>query len=526
VNDTGASITFEAVLFEGTNDVEFLYQTMSGTRSDGSFATIGIQNSARTQAVQSGFNKALVASGSVLGYHFNNGSYTPLGTSSLGLDTRYSISNLGGVSLITDGAGSSTATGFGTIQPDNGNSSPSGVAIYGYRLSGVLVSEAGVPAAAPILSGRIYAEMGSVVNTGLAIANPNNQQAQVTFHFTDSGGNDSGSGMLIVPANGHKAQFLTEDPINGSTNFQGTFSFTSTVPVGVIALRRLYNERTESLLSTLPVSDLSAPVPTTTGVLPYFTDGAGWQTKIILVNPTDSPMSGTIRFVDKTGQPLSTSPFSISRASSFKFVTPDTATTLQTGSILIVPDAGSSTPTSVAIFSLRTAGVTVSEAAVLPTAGSALRMYAEASGTIGAPGAIQSGVALANLGSTPATVFLDLTDLNGNPLGSTSYNVDPNALLSKFVNEIFPSVALPLKGVLRISTSGTVSVAALRGRWNERTEFLMSTTPPTNENSSPALSPLVFAQIANGGGFTTQFVLYSGTLNQAANGNLHLTYAN
>ena len=199
---------------------------------------------------------------------------------------------------------------------------------------------------------------------------------------------------------------------------------------------------------------------------------------------------------------------------------------LQTGSILIIPDAGSATPTSVAIFSLHTGGVTVSEAAVLPTAGSALRMYVEAAGTPQTAGAIQSGIALANLTASAGTINFDLTDLAGKSLASTSLPVAANGLLSKLIYEIFPAVALPLKGVLRISTSGSVSVAALRGHWNERTDFLMSTTPPANESSQPPTSPLVFAQITNGGGFTTQFVLYSGILNQTANGNLHLNYAN
>jgi Matrixin/IPT/TIG domain len=525
-NDTGSTITFEAVLYEGTNDVQFLYQSMTGARSDGSSATIGIQNFAQTQAVQSGFNQSIVSTGAILGYHFSNGAYGPLTAAPLAVDTRYAIADKGGLSVITDGSGSTTSTGFATIQPDSGNSTPSGIAMFGYRVNGILVSEAGVPAAPALQSGRIYAEVGPIVNTGVAIANPNSTPAAVMFHFTDSSGADSGAGMITVPANGHIARFLNEDPINGSSNFKGTFSFTSNVAVGVIALRRLNNERGEALLSTLPVTDLSATVPTATGVLPYFTDGAGWQTQIILVNPTDSTMTGNIRFVSPAGQTIGTSPFSIAPASSFKQVTPGTAPALQTGSILIIPDAGNATPAAVGIFSLRTNGVTVSEAAVLPTAGIGLRMYVEASGTPGGLGNIQTGLALTNLNSIGVSVTFDLTDISGKLLASTTMQVAGNALLSKFVNEIFPAVPLPLKGVLHISSPTPVSVAALRGRYNERLDFLMSTTPPTNEEAPPPMVPLVFAQIANGGGFTTQFVLYSGGINQSANGDLHLTYAN
>jgi hypothetical protein len=47
----------------------------------------------------------------------------------------------------------------------------------------------------------------------------------------------------------------------------------------------------------------------------------------------------------------------------------------------------------------------------------------------------------------------------------------------------------------------------LRGRLNERSEFLVTTTPPVNENSVVTANG-VFPQVVNGGGFTTQFVLY------------------
>jgi hypothetical protein len=185
------------------------------------------------------------------------------------------------------------------------------------------------------------------------------------------------------------------------------------------------------------------------------------------------------------------------------------------------------TPTSVAIFSNRPNGITVSEAAVLPTTGTALRMYVEGSGVSGAVGNIASGVALANTGTSPITVNFTLTDLAGNLLGTATQNVPASGQVAEFANDIFSTVSLPFQGVLRVSVSGgSVAVAALRGRYNERNDFLMSTTPPTNKNAPPANTPTVFPHIVNGGGFTTQFILFSGAANQSATGNLHLTYAN
>jgi len=56
---------------------------------------------------------------------------------------------------------------------------------------------------------------------------------------------------------------------------------------------------------------------------------------------------------------------------------------------------------------------------------------------------------------------------------------------------------------------------------NERSEYIMTTTAPTNENA-PAAGQLVFPHIVNGGGFLTEFVLYSGTAAEPASGSLNV----
>jgi hypothetical protein len=74
-NDQNASLTFEIVLYEGSNDIQFLYAKMTGPRSDGSSATIGFQDLKRVSAIQAGFNQPIISSQLFKTYHFNNGSY-------------------------------------------------------------------------------------------------------------------------------------------------------------------------------------------------------------------------------------------------------------------------------------------------------------------------------------------------------------------------------------------------------------------------------------------------------------------
>jgi hypothetical protein len=67
----------------------------------------------------------------------------------------------------------------------------------------------------------------------------------------------------------------------------------------------------------------------------------------------------------------------------------------------------------------------------------------------------------------------------------------------------------PFKGFVRISSvdNSDLAVVGLRGRTNERADFLVTTTPPVNENSTAA-SHTIFPHFADGGGFTTEFVMY------------------
>src|SRR5262249_53708590 len=150
-------------------------------------------------------------------------------------------------------------------------------------------------------SGRIDAEIGSSVNTGFAVANPNDSPATISFFFTDSNGSDSGQGSLTLPPHGQIARFLNEAPFNGIPNTRGTFTFSSNVTVSAIALHGLTNARSEFLLTTLPIANPGLASPAT-AFFPHVVDGAGWTTQFVLVNPTDNAITGTLQFLDQSGQ--------------------------------------------------------------------------------------------------------------------------------------------------------------------------------------------------------------------------------
>jgi hypothetical protein len=412
-----------------------------------------------------------------------------------------------------------------TVEPAAGQSVPAGLAVfagrYQYGEGEATFAEAGFAASTPVTNGRIFADIDVRRNTGLAFANPGSDAATVAFYFTNSEGLNTGNGSFTLGAGRQMAAYLTEAPFNAKGPLLGTLTFASTAPVAVLGLDNLFNG-TDPLFSTLPVAPIGSGSSDPLS-MPLYVAGDGWTTEVILTNPSDSPISGIVKFLSPDGSPAS---LTINGATSTGFsylIQPRAATrlvadgtsTTQTGSVKVVPIGNYQTPSATAIFYYTTRGITVSYASV-PAAilSPEFLAYVEDFGTPGAIGSIRSGVAISNVSDLPVTVQLQLTDLNGSPAGSTILTLPANGQASKFVDELFPSLAVNFRGTIR--ALGTIAGAAsglgvtgIRIRYNERGDFLFSSTPPTDVSTPRSNSPVVFAHVLQGAGYTTQLILFS-----------------
>ena len=73
-----------------------------------------------------------------------------------------------------------------------------------------------------------------------------------------------------------------------------------------------------------------------------------------------------------------------------------------------------------------------------------------------------------------------------------------------FLNQLpgFSTLPSPFQGILRVAaTSGSISVIGLRGRYNERRDFLIATTPAANEATAAFAGDAYFPYLAEGGGY-------------------------
>ncbi|HYR83036.1 MAG TPA: hypothetical protein VE422_03045 [Terriglobia bacterium] len=435
--------------------------------------------------------------------------------------TPFTISDRGAKSFTTFGTAATTSVGYARLQADAGSTTPAGYLVFSVNQNGVLISEATVPATRPVQSGRIYAEVAGSVNTGLAIVNPSTSPAAVSFYFTDSNGQNFGQGSFTLNPNTQIARFLNESPFMGAGTIRGTLTFTSSVPVGVIAIRGLTNERGEFLITTLPVADVTV-APTAGFLFPHYADGGGWTTQVVLVNTTDSTITGSVDFLGTGG---STSSYSIAPRSSQRVVTSGAGSVIQAGAVRVTPAAGNAAPSGLSIFSFKSNGVTVTEAGVpVLRASQSFRMYEIECGDH--PGELQTGIAIANPSTTnAATVTLDMSDLNGVSTGKTStLTIPPSGHFSAFMTQLpgFESLGWPFHGVLRISTTSSsgVSVVGIRGHVNTRQDFLVTTSTPSDESVAGSTSETIFADLADGGGYSTEFILFSGSNGQSSSGTL------
>ena len=381
--------------------------------------------------------------------------------------------------------------------------------------------------------------MNGPVNTGLAIANPNDAPATIDFYFTDTDGARFAEGAYVLDAGRQIADFLNETPFNGGDEVLGTFTFTSSLPIAVIALRGFTNRDGEFLMTTLPVAPLASgsTASSDTVYFPHFADGSGWETQVILVNPTDETITGTVRFLGQGSATTAAAPavrtledgrtgssfdYSIPPNGSYRIVTSNPPGGVSVGSVRAIPDNGHRAPSGLVIFSFASAGKTVLEAGVPAlAAGSAFRVYVESSGMPEQIGSIRTGLAITNAAGTANTVTLEVTDLEGTLAAPPApLTLPPSGQVSRFIDELFDSLPPNFSGVLRVTSTAEVAIVGLRLRYNRRGELKMTTTPPSDETRASTMGDRFFPHIVDSAGWSTEFILFSGTAGQTSSGTL------
>jgi hypothetical protein len=122
-----------------------------------------------------------------------------------------------------------------------------------------------------------------------------------------------------------------------------------------------------------------------------------------------------------------------------------------------------------------------------------------------------TGLALANPNATAQSVSIGayLTDgltSIGTSLGPVQ--LGPNGHAAMFVDQLIRGLPRDFKGVLDIRSGSPFSAMTIRSLTNERNQFLMTAFPVADPSRS-VIAPILFPQIADGGGSSTEFIFLS-----------------
>jgi hypothetical protein len=207
------------------------------------------------------------------------------------------------------------------------------------------------------------------------------------------------------------------------------------------------------------------------------------------------------------GEAGSSFPYDIPPGGVFVFQTDGSSPGVRAGSMVMTPDANTLSPAGAATISLTRGGIRVTESGVPAAAPTThARIYVDMSG------GRDTGLALAIPGTTGAAIGVrafrtDGVTAAGN--GETLLTLGPQGHIAAFVVQLVSGLPEGFTGVLDISSLYVPFVAlTVRTATNARGDFLL-TAFPVADLTRPAPAPLVFPQIADGGGYRTEFILLS-----------------
>jgi len=446
---------------------------------------------------------------------------------------------VGGAGTVSSFGGSDPIqVGYASADVSSGNQ-PYGTAVISFAQNNVTVSEIGVPAAPPAKSGRIFidhrfgaaAVPGRIdsglidINTGLAILNRNSTRASVTYTLRNEAGAIITIGHGTVTSGTQHALFIDQLktiapdfnlPFDFSTATQfASLEISSDEPLSIIALRQVTNQRNEVLFTTTPFADLDQP-PSGTLYFAQFADGGGYTTSLILLNTSLVTEAGTFQILDDNGMPLYVNQaggpnnwqfrYNILSGGFLRFQTDGSPAGVHVGWVRLMADGGTSVPVGAAVFSNNPEGVLITESGVPATAYTThARIYVDLSG------GHNTGLAIANVTGTTATITLQAFLSDGaTAIGSSHSPLElvGGGHIARFADQFISGLPPGFTGVLDISSTTPFAALTLRSLYNERHDFLM-TMFPIADATRAAPSPIVFPQIADGGGYVTQFILLS-----------------
>ncbi len=434
------------------------------------------------------------------------------------------------LSIDTEGSVASAATILYT-------SSRQTVDAASQRHSRRLIGEAAVAPSPPLSHATVFVDGAPERRHMLHVYNPDDSASELALVLRDSRGLVTAEWQRTVPAGAllgieieadiasildpapeSAAASTPESGIESSINSPGaampqreaSVTIDADRPIALTALRITTNGRGEAMLAPAPFAYGSESAERT--VLPWFVSGGDRQSSVVLINPTDTVMTGQLAFHDATGarMPLGTDSdvidYRVPPFGSRVVASHDAGPRANRGYVVVTPDAGG-TPHSSALVERSNGGVTVSESIVTGTSADNARFAVDLRPTLIRHGAIDTQLVVVN----PSAEVAALAVTSGTQTVTTrELRPGEQAVLS-----VRALAGASANGVFSVSGGDAIVVAARQETTNIRAEQVDVELPPLGDAQFAPYVP-------NGAGIATE-VRLANTASEPTAGTLLFT---
>ena len=376
------------------------------------------------------------------------------------------------------------------------------------RESRLLLSETGVAAPPEVQRATAFADGREGSETIISVANRQSNAIQLNFVLRDEAGASVGSAAVRNLDGGQSVSVQVQElfgrTVTGSVEIRANGSFALT------AVRLIRNERDDDILSAVPVAyDDGAERPSGL-TIPRVQFGGGYSAQIVLLNPGERPVDGTMQFVNALGEPMpvldgqSAIPYSIAANGTFVFDATSSSNTVETGFVTL--SSSTEAPVGTAIVSFGKDGTLISESRMGSGSANEAWFPVDTYPSVVRHGRIQFRLTVTNGEPGPADLRLIVYDPDGQVLARTNQILPANRQVE------FTHVDLvdkgKFRGSIRVVSDIPVSVTAHQLVRNIRNETIVSHVPSMTKPNRGG-GPVVFPRFTDSPRISTQLFMLS-----------------
>ena len=364
------------------------------------------------------------------------------------------------------------------------------------RQSRVLEAEAILAAPEASESALLYFDNRPGRRLALSVVNGNPSAAEVDFQLLATTGQSLSERRTIEPTAKLDIGVAELFPDLGAE--QGALRVTSSEPVSVGGILRVDNGDGGTLLVPAPRAEDNALLADRR-VLPAVTTGAGQRISYVLLNDSDEAVQGMLE-VD--GQSI---PYSVPPAGAFVSEAGGDTRPLATGFGIVRATRGQA-PSAFAVEMAETREQRISSVHLVPSHQEGTLFWAPVDTY---PGILRHGdidveLSLVNEGRVPATVYLELFDLDGNSTARLERIVPLGRRVQLSVEDAFGET--PLRGTLRVFSDVQVATALQRKLVNVVGDTIVTDIPLQPMPETP-VDKVIFPFYADGEGASTEMLV-------------------